>query len=424
MSRGRRHLSFLILIFSGFLCGQSSPQKPPQSLSQVVTANTRFAFKFFDSLTAPSPDRNILLAPTGLSLNFALLDNGADPDTRKEIENAFELTGLALPEINAGFASLREELQLAKAPKVTTRPYGMTPAQWKEYQKAPPDGTVIADSIWTRNVVFPAAFRQTNKRYYGADLKRLLPSPSPSEQVSRWATLRTKKVVRIHLGAMARNDLLVVDVTHFHRFWNEQFSESETKPATFTLLSGKDKQVSMMHQQGKFMYFEGPNFQAIILPYYLGESMYVFLPSKDSSLSEFEKSLTPANWQDWMTHFESRPGLLGLPRFQIETGFDVRAALEGLGVKRAFESFAAFSPIVPLDGLKLTSAIQKTSLKVDEQGTEATSVSIMMGVIGGIMVSQGPPPKPFEMIVNRPFFFAIENNQTQQLLFLGAVVEP
>jgi serine protease inhibitor len=99
--------------------------------------------------------------------------------------------------------------------------------------------------------------------------------------------------------------------------------------------------------------------------------------------------------------------------------------LKGIGVARAFETFSTFSPIAPLTGAKLTAAIQKTNIKVDERGTEATSVGLMAGVLGGIIGGiQGPPPKPFEMIVNRPFFFAIADDSTGQLLFLGAVLEP
>ncbi len=45
----------------------------------------------------------------------------------------------------------------------------------------------------------------------------------------------------------------------------------------------------------------------------------------------------------------------------------------------------------------------------------------MGGVSGGQLA---PSPKPFEMIVNRPFFFAIAQEHTGQLLFLGAVAEP
>jgi serine protease inhibitor len=48
------------------------------------------------------------------------------------------------------------------------------------------------------------------------------------------------------------------------------------------------------------------------------------------------------------------------------------------------------------------------------------------GIPGGAPFGHSEPerPKPFEMFVNRPFFFAIRHNSTGQLLFLGAVVEP
>jgi serpin B len=155
--------------------------------------------------------------------------------------------------------------------------------------------------------------------------------------------------------------------------------------------------------------------------------MFIFLPREESSLKEFEQSLNADHWQSWQSKFDSRMGTVGLPRFQMETGFDARAALKELGVNRAFDTFAAFRPIVPLDGARLENAIQKTQLKVDEHGTEAVSIGLAGGVIGGVaggMRGGPPPPPPFKMIMNRPFFFAIVDRPTGQLLFLGAVMEP
>lgn len=152
--------------------------------------------------------------------------------------------------------------------------------------------------------------------------------------------------------------------------------------------------------------------------------MYVFLPSEDSSLAEFARDLTAENWQKWSTRFRSRPGQVGLPRFKVESQFDVRSTLKSMGLQRAFESFAAFSPLAP-QGAKLVSASQSTSLSVDERGTEAISVGWSAGVVGGVPGGQlAPPPTPFEMIVDRPFFFAIVNQPTGQILFMGSVVDP
>ena len=401
----------------------ATAQDSTQAFSPIVAANTRFAFKFFRSLVTKTNDHNVLLAPTGLSSTFALLDNGADRDAREEIESTFELGGLSLQRINEGFASLQDALQL-KRPKLTKRPVGMTPLQWKQFQAAPPNGTVVADSIWLR-IPFPTSFLKINQNYYHADVKRMLATPAPWIQISNWARERTKKNVTIHPGTLSRNDFIFVDVTSFHSFWEDQFLEAETKPDTFTLLNGQTKELPLMHERKNFSYLETPKFQAVLLPYSDGTCMYVFLPSKDSNLSEFERTLTTENWQTWTSEFESRLGVVELPRFQTSSGFDLRAGLEEIGLKRVFETAGAFLPLVPVDGATLVSASQSTTLKVNERGTEAISIGLMGGVPGGVAGGQmGPPPKPFEMIVNRPFFFAIEHERTGQLLFLGAVLEP
>jgi serine protease inhibitor len=416
----------IVLLCFGLVSGNAAGQNK-EAQSSFIASNTRFAFKLFRQVVSQGPDKNLLVAPTGLSLTFALLENGADAATREEIENGFEFKGLDLQQINEGAKALREALQLSKPVSMNAKkPLGMTTEQWHALQAAPPNGTIIADSLWLRTNL-PESFLKISQDDYGVDIKRLLAAPTPTIQISRWATGRTGKTLSITPGPMSGNDLLFVDVTYFRKFWREHFPDSATKPGTFTMANGKTKQVPFMYRTDHFQYFEDEKFQAVTLPYDDQTAMLVFLPREDSTLKEFEQSLDAAHWQNWQSKFDSHEGTVGLPRIQLQTGFDVRAALKEIGVNRAFDTFAAFRPIVPLDGARLENAIQKTQLKVDESGTEAVSILMVGGVIGGVPGGQlggPPPPPPFKMIMNRPFLFAIVDKPTGQLLFLGAVMEP
>jgi serine protease inhibitor len=111
------------------------------------------------------------------------------------------------------------------------------------------------------------------------------------------------------------------------------------------LSGGRKKIVHMMHAVRKFQYMEVPKFQAVILPYRLDASMYIFLPAKDSSLSELEQALTGSNWQEWLSQFDKRDGVLGLPKFKIEAHFDALTQLQALGVKRVFHNLRLFDQL-------------------------------------------------------------------------------
>ena len=70
--------------------------------------------------------------------------------------------------------------------------------------------------------------------------------------------------------------------------------------------------------------------------------------------------------------------------------------------------------------LYISAVKQKSFVDVSEEGTEAAAVTTVTMVKSAIM----EPMKPFEMIVDRPFFFVIEDSQTQSILFMGVVFDP
>jgi serine protease inhibitor len=70
-------------------------------------------------------------------------------------------------------------------------------------------------------------------------------------------------------------------------------------------------------------------------------------------------------------------------------------------------------------GLSISSVLQSSYWKVDEEGSEAAAVTTT-----GIRASVARPEQPFQMIVDRPFFCTIEDRRSGALLFVGAIYDP
>ena len=59
----------------------------------------------------------------------------------------------------------------------------------------------------------------------------------------------------------------------------------------------------------------------------------------------------------------------------------------------------------------------KAVIEVNEEGTEAAAVTVLIAVRSG-------PVKPLQYICNRPFIFLIRNNLTGTTLFAGVIRKP
>jgi serine protease inhibitor len=64
--------------------------------------------------------------------------------------------------------------------------------------------------------------------------------------------------------------------------------------------------------------------------------------------------------------------------------------------------------------------LQSTYWKTDEEGSEAAAVTTTTVRAAAI----ARPESPFQMIVDRPFFCAIEDRRSGALLFVGTIYDP
>jgi serpin B len=147
--------------------------------------------------------------------------------------------------------------------------------------------------------------------------------------------------------------------------------------------------------------------------------MYVFLPHESSDLETFQQTLTPENWENWINQFSRQEGGVSLPRFELEYTTQLNDALEALGMAVAFDPNQADFSDMSDESLFINQVQHKTFIEVNEEGTEAAAVTSVE-----MQLASAPINPPFNMTVDRPFFYAIRDNQTGTILFMGTVVEP
>ena len=373
--------------------------------TRLTQAASRFSFKLYDQLLKQRKNNNnTFVSPASVMLCMAMAYNGADGTTRDAMARALELDAMSLDETNRAFADLKSAL-------------------------APTDPKIqinIANSLWARNgFELNPAFVENNKRHYAAEVATIdFSDRHAADTINAWVNNNTQGKIQKIVDQINPDDVLfLINAIYFKGKWQVEFKKENTKPDVFNLSGGDQKQVSMMSQAGDFRYYKGKDFQSVALPYGSGRvSMYVFLPDEQTSLDQFEKNLTPENWELWMSSVRTTPGSLKLPRFKVEWESGLNEALAALGMAEAFDAGRAnFSLIGKSPSRMFISEVrQKSWCEVNEEGTVAAAVTSA----GMTVTSVQKPREPFVMKVDRPFFFAIRDNLTGVVLFMGSITNP
>jgi serine protease inhibitor len=383
--------------------GANIPAPDPAVTSRVSSATDDFGFRLLKAL-AKDPAQNTIISPLGVATAFAMAYNGAAGDNKTEMAKTLALGSLGDEDINRANHYLMHTLAAAD------------PAVQSE----------IANALWVQKD-FPINpdFRTVCESFYNASAASLNFTGDPAgaaAEINSWVDKNTHHRIPV-LVAGIRPDtrLMLTDAVYFKGRWSSQFKKAQTRPRPFHLLSGDSRQTAMMDQSGNYSYLENQNFQAIRIPYGNQRyAMYVFSPREMAGLPDFIRSLDETHWTQWTSQFARRSGEIVIPKFETTYSKQLNDTLKEMGMRLAFDRMTAdFSRIHPY--LFISDVEHKTWVKVDEEGTEAaaaTSIGMSMALAVGTSM------RPFVMIVDHPFFFAITEQQSGALLFAGVVMDP
>jgi serine protease inhibitor len=282
----------------------------------------------------------------------------------------------------------------------------------------------LANSLWVHltgegaNTVLPS-FTQMDQTYYGATVGDLAGAP---DNVNAWVSSETNGLITQILpnANYAAVKAVLANVIYFKGQWSAPFDPTQTSSAMFTLSDGTQVSAEMMHQSGSFAYMAGSNFQAIRLPYGQGRfSMILVLPNAGTSLSSFVASMTAATVNSWVSQLQMSVGDVSLPRFTSTYAASLPGALTTLGMGIVFcpGTTADFSALSS-QAICVSDVEHKTVVEVDESGTVAAGATTITVTPVAVPVPQ------FVMTLDHPFLYAIRDDSTGELLFIGTLVNP
>lgn len=367
----------------------------------IVAADNSFGLNLLDSLLPGNDGGNIAISPLSLALALQIVYNGAAGSTQMAMAQTLQLGALNDPTINSDNAALQASLINAD-PNVQL---------------------TIANSLWidqTDSPVLPS-FTQTDETYYGATVGDLAGAP---DNVNAWVDSETHGLISTILPPGSQGeyrDAIIANVLYFKGAWTTSFDPNATAQAPFTLTNGSEVSAELMHQTGPFAYAEGTlhgsRFQAARIPYGQGRlDMLVVLPTASDDVTSFVAAMTMSDLTGVIAQLQPATVSVGLPRFSASYNPTLISALTSLGMGIAFGQSADFSALAP--GSRIGVVAHETVVEVDESGTVAAAATVV-----GITYTVAAPP-PVEMIMNHPFFYAIEDSKTGELLFIGVLMNP
>jgi serine protease inhibitor len=365
------------------------------SHKNVAEGNTAFAVQLYRELGTEAG--NLFFSPYSISSALGMTYAGARGNTAKEMKAVLHFYP-EQTELPPAFKSLNKELAATVG---------------KTGQKLN-----IANALVLTGGDVSGEYKSILENYYDAEIFH-----GGLDEINGWVKQKTEGKIAKILEELSGNSVCVIlNAIYFKGIWETKFEKSRTHDAPFKVSASTQVTVPFMSQESKFKILEEKDFQAVSLPYKDNDlSMVILLPNTVDGLPALEKQLTTQRLKEWLTALDTQTAEeihLYLPKFKLETKYDLVPQFKKMGMKDAFTDSADFSGMGWQKGrLSISQIKHKAFVEVNEEGTEAaaaTAVEMRAKSISHYSVFRA----------DHPFLFIIRDNQSATILFMGRMVKP
>ncbi|KAA0065278.1 serpin-ZX-like [Cucumis melo var. makuwa] len=295
----------------------------------------------------------------------------------------------------------------------------------------------FANGLWlNQSHSLKHPFKHIVETYYKATLRQADFYTKGDEvilEVNSWVKDKTKGLITDILlpGSVdGLTQLILVNALYFKGDWKNEFDDSETKEGDFYLVDGSSIKTPFM-RSGKDQYIAAyDGFKVLTMPYRQGQddkdrrfSMCIFLPdAKDGLASLIEKVDSESGFMDrHIPHKKVEVGDFQIPKFKVSYECEVSDVLKKLGLVLPFEERSLLEMVETETGEVsfVSSIFHKSIIEANEKGTEAASIHF-----GSAVSSSWRFVNTTDFVADHPFLFAIREDVTRTLVFVGQVLDP
>ncbi|KAM6467364.1 alpha-1-antitrypsin-like [Liasis olivaceus] len=382
---------------------QRGDQMPIQVL---VNSNSDFAFKFFrkvffsGSKKGGTDKNNVVFSPMCISSAFAMLALGAKDNTLDQILKGLDFKPSEIREsmIHEGFCELMHMLNNGGA------------GHQMEMGKC----------LFVQNQLHPEQqFLNGLKNMYGGDiyLENFKNTAETQQHINSYIERKTHgKISKLVNGIDPITEILLISYIYMEAKWKKPFNPKYTEEHNFYVNPYVVVKVPMMFQMGMFeLGRDDERFCTILkMPYEGHIAAYFILPDK-GQLERVASSLSCGVLRTWKSILSKRSVNVYIPKCLVSGEIKLKDVMYSMGMVDVFTDKADLSGITGQPQHRLSEAIHKAVIMIDERGTVASAATSMDLV---------PMSMPTIMKYDRPFIFIIQEQKTQSILFMANILNP
>lgn len=363
--------------------------------NEFVEGTANFAVELFKQ--SADGMKNYMISPLSVMLALSMTANGAEGETLAQMEEV--LSGsLDIDELNKNIGAFVANLPNDEKACLS-----------------------VANSIWLceGELNVKKEFLETNAGYYNADVYSAKFDEHTINDINNWVSYKTDGTIKQMLDEIPGGAVMyLINALTFDAEWKEIYTEDQIFDGEFNGVSGKQT-VSMMSSR-EDLYLEDDRATGFIKPYAEGYSFVAMMPNDNIDIEDYIASMSGSEFISTIKN--AKDGLVNVtvPKFKTEYAIEMSSALKSLGMTNAFdEKKADFSGIDSSSNLFINRVLHKTFINVDERGTKAGAATVveMRGEVAALIEDV------YTVNLDRPFVYAVIDNQTCLPVFMGAVMD-